>query len=818
MSLPNVPFNTTLPDLNRITQEAVNEIRKMDDRILTLENTTVSGGALSDGDYGDVTVSGTGTVITIDNDAVTYAKMQNVSATDKLLGRSTSGAGNVEEIACTAAGRALLDDADASAQRTTLGLAIGTDVPAFSGDILKVSNSGSGVDATLRSVTDENGTASALKVSTTNVGVGTTLTGLLTFEVGDGDCYLGATDGNISSGYAAYLFCGKPGGATLSALGVSATATDGYTITATDNAGVAFNVTSSSGVLNISGANVDISENLIVNGTAEVMDDPTTGTEIGNRDYNDNRYQPLDADLTAIAGLTSAADKLPYFTGSGTAAVTDFTSTARNLLDDSSTSAMRTTLGLAIGTDVQAYDADTMKTDVAAVTTAQHNFGTSALTDGASVAWNLATQQQASLAIAGNRALANPTNMVNGGRYSLKVTQDSTGSRTLSYGSAYLWENGPTPTLSTNPGDVDVLEFWSDGTYMYGSIKQSFLPSIIQSIQQVELTIAAAATSGTAAITAVDPNKCMVTWQGERSAETSMASNEDDARVELTSSILVTASTNTANASNSRIVRATIIEFKSWAVDSVQSGTITMTGATSNTATITEVDTTRTAILYLGETTTSTPQGYGRNRSTVVLTDSTTVTATRLTGTDNSTVGYNVVQFASGITKSVQQATTTIALSQSTGTATISSVNTGSTMMTYCGWRMTNAGTASELSCPMAQLTNATTITATRIGTSASVRSLISVSVIEFEPRFVLSKQSAATNTASNSTTDVTVTSVNTAKSALTWLGFTYPTDVAGMDVPYSTAYLQAATNVRIERATSSADSSTNSWELMEFR
>jgi hypothetical protein len=44
------------------------------------------------------------------------------TATDKLLGRSTAGAGAVEEIACTAAGRAILDDADATAQRTTLGL------------------------------------------------------------------------------------------------------------------------------------------------------------------------------------------------------------------------------------------------------------------------------------------------------------------------------------------------------------------------------------------------------------------------------------------------------------------------------------------------------------------------------------------------------------------------------------------------------------------------------------------------------------------------------------------------------------------------
>lgn len=62
-----------------------------------------------------------GTTALADN-AVTYAKLQNVSATDRLLGRSSAGAGNVEEIPLTAAGRALLDDADAATQRNTLGL------------------------------------------------------------------------------------------------------------------------------------------------------------------------------------------------------------------------------------------------------------------------------------------------------------------------------------------------------------------------------------------------------------------------------------------------------------------------------------------------------------------------------------------------------------------------------------------------------------------------------------------------------------------------------------------------------------------------
>lgn len=68
--------------------------------------------------------------------------------------------------------------------------------------------------------------------------------------------------------------------------------------------------------------------------------------------------QPLDATLTAIAGVATAADKLIYANGSDTFTTTDLTSAARTLLDDATTSDMRTTLGLAIGSNVQAWDAD----------------------------------------------------------------------------------------------------------------------------------------------------------------------------------------------------------------------------------------------------------------------------------------------------------------------------------------------------------------------------------------------------------------------------------------------------------------------------
>lgn len=80
-----------------------------------------AGGSVADADYGDIVVSSSGTVWTIDSGAVSLSKMANM-ATASLLGRNTAGTGAPEVLS-------------ASTVRTLLGLVIGTNVQAWDTDL-----------------------------------------------------------------------------------------------------------------------------------------------------------------------------------------------------------------------------------------------------------------------------------------------------------------------------------------------------------------------------------------------------------------------------------------------------------------------------------------------------------------------------------------------------------------------------------------------------------------------------------------------------------------------------------------------------------
>ena len=187
-------------------------------------------------------------------------------------------------------GRSLIDDADASASRSTLGLVIGTNVQAY--------------DATLNALASVSTSANKLIYA-------------------DGVDSFTTTD---ISAFGRSLIDDADASTARTTLGLGTASVENVTdlLTKAGNlSGLADTTTARSNLGLVIGTNV----------------------------------QAYDATLNALAGLTTVADQTIYSTGADTFAMTTLSSFGRSLIDDTDASTARTTLGLAIGTNVQAYDA-----------------------------------------------------------------------------------------------------------------------------------------------------------------------------------------------------------------------------------------------------------------------------------------------------------------------------------------------------------------------------------------------------------------------------------------------------------------------------
>ena len=120
------------------------------------------------------------------------------------------------------------------------------------------------------------------------------------------------------------------------------------------------------------------------------------------------------------------------------------------------------------GTFTSTVSANTIDTSIAIITDASITDATFVgqvvgipvtLTDAASIALDLATGNNFTVTLAGNRTLENPTNAVAGQTGQMYVIQDGTGSRTLAFGSNYKFPNGTAITISTSTSSVDLLVF-----------------------------------------------------------------------------------------------------------------------------------------------------------------------------------------------------------------------------------------------------------------------------------------------------------------------------------------------------------------------
>ena len=141
----------------------------------------------------------------------------------------------------------------------------------------------------------------------------------------------------------------------------------------------------------------------------------------------------------------------------GTVKVDSITTSTKTVSVDSLT--VNGLLATAIGNTVQAFDADTAKTDVAQTFTASQRGEITTLTSASTVTPDFAASNNFTLTLGASLTIANPTNLVVGQSGSIFLIQDGTGSRAVTWGSFFDWAGGTAPTLSTAASSVDRLDY-----------------------------------------------------------------------------------------------------------------------------------------------------------------------------------------------------------------------------------------------------------------------------------------------------------------------------------------------------------------------
>lgn len=349
---------------------------------------------------------------------------------------------------------------------------------------------------------------------------------------------------------------------------------------------------------------------------------------------------------------------------------------------------------------------------------------------------------------------------------------------------------------------------------------------IIKSIQQIEFTIASGAATGTDTITSVDTANTVLFYSygffgGKR--QTSIVSGFDhiDVRVDLTNGTTVTATRGLGDTFAIDVV-CTVVEYTAAAISSIQQGTVDITtGASSGTDTITSVNTARSVVLYNGSSTGRTNAvPVGGIMSALSLTNATTVTATRANTFTSSTLStnYTVIEFAPGVVNSIQEFNITITNSgNTTNTATIANVDTTRAFIFPGGVTSTVSLVDLAQDVCHVQLTNGTTLTATRNTASATVPG-VAGTVVEFVGGTIKSIQrSTLTMQTGNTTENDTVTAVDTALSVLTTLGASgTSTSAWDPEEEHFTSKLFDATTVRYQRGVSGRVW-TAPYELVEY-
>ena len=342
--------------------------------------------------------------------------------------------------------------------------------------------------------------------------------------------------------------------------------------------------------------------------------------------------------------------------------------------------------------------------------------------------------------------------------------------------------------------------------------------SIIKSIQEFSIVIAALSTSNTATISAVTTSKSVVIFNGQNTNNTTaLSQNNAFGYLALTNSTTVTA-TRDSGLTNNLTVYGMVIEFASDAVVSMQTGTIVLgSGVTSNTATISSVSTSNAFVVYGGLLSTTSGSVTMRTALTAIdLTDATTVTAIRSLGTDSATVAYTVVELRPSIIKSVQKVSVTSTAGTTTDDATISAVVLANTV-TFGNGMITGVVAQRDSNMYRSYLTSTTNYRFERYGTSTTSRTM-KATVIEFEPQYIAARNSYQVSvTTADTQVDTAVTMTNRGKVLVNFMGSMYNNATSTLSSAQVGALSTSTTNVRTIRDSTNSIAADSAFSLIQF-
>lgn len=406
------------------------------------------------------------------------------------------------------------------------------------------------------------------------------------------------------------------------------------------------------------------------------------------------------------------------------------------------------------------------------------------LVDAATIAWDVQSAPNAQVTITADRALAFPTNAIDGAEYSLAVTMGGVGGWDITFDPYYRFTDETPPDFSTTTALYSaLLNFRCSGDYM---ILTDFTPnvklfepppppaSIVVQIVPIEIPLTAPAKTGTQSVSVSVRANAVVHFDGCYCAASGAAYESLGDMTLNSAGTLVTFSRNSGNTPVENIVaRGVMIEYISGVIEKQEDITVSASGTSATQALAQSYTYARSCAIYRGHRYSVSNGDTGCLAGVKLNTNGTHITGFAEGSGATITISATVIQIAAAYAVSVQNIDDLISGGTNlTDTITIPSAIVVANSMLLCNGMSSNSGGQWRETATRYNISSTTGILATRANATACNRRSLLV-VIEWQPGILNSAQFGTITMNGVATNTATLTpNVTTSKSIILNCGF----------------------------------------------